>query len=157
MSWYQILTLAISLLTLFGFGAIMKHFWDDRHTKKLADSEQQKQLKKEQRQAEIREVVQQELAPLKTTMNEVLQQAAKSEKGTVTLLRDQMKMLLDICATRGWAGHSDKANYAELYATYSDLGGNHFKEYVDEWKKEMDGLPGKPGEEKLPKQTPEEK
>ena len=29
----------------------------------------------------------------------------------------------------------------ELYNTYAKLGGNHFKEYVDAWKQELDELP----------------
>jgi len=29
----------------------------------------------------------------------------------------------------------------ELYNTYKSLGGNHFKEYVNAWKQELEDLP----------------
>lgn len=61
--------------------------------------------------------------------------------GTVTLLRDQMKQHKDLFVERGWASASDKANWHELYRNYGNLGGNHFKEYVDQWLEEVDSLP----------------
>ena len=91
MTWHDTLSLIISFLSLFGFGAIMKHFWDDRHAKRLADSEEEKKQRKEQRQSEIREVIQTELKPVNSGLDQIKQQLEKNTKGTVTLLRDQMK------------------------------------------------------------------
>lgn len=42
----------------------------------------------------------------------------------------------------------------ELYNTYSSLGGNHFREYVDAWRREMEELPiHKPTKGKTKKQV----
>lgn len=32
----------------------------------------------------------------------------------------------------------------ELYTTYGRLGGNHFREYIDQWKEEVNDLPLEP-------------
>lgn len=69
---------------------------------------------------------------------------ADNTKGTVTLLRNDMKKSLDYCKRQGYASAGDRANWHELYNTYGNLGGNHFKEYVDAWKQEFDELPTVP-------------
>ena len=60
-----------------------------------------------------------------------------------------MKHTLDECKKVGYASTSEKANWNELYSSYKKLGGNHFREYVDEWKKEMNQLPHQKGEQKM--------
>ena len=54
-----------------------------------------------------------------------------------------MKAALIDYRQQGYVSASDKANWTEMYNTYRDLGGNHFKEYVDAWKDEVDQLPRK--------------
>lgn len=34
-----------------------------------------------------------------------------------------------------------------MYQDYKNLGGNHFKEFVDQWKAEMNALPTGPDEQ----------
>jgi hypothetical protein len=50
------------------------------------------------------------------------------------LLRDRYREL-------GYASRNDKAAWNQLYNDYRDLGGNHFKEDVDQWKDEVNSLP----------------
>jgi hypothetical protein len=57
------------------------------------------------------------------------------------MLRDRMKAILDECRAAGYATTSTVANWHELYNTYKTLGGNHFREYVDAWKQELESLP----------------
>jgi hypothetical protein len=52
-----------------------------------------------------------------------------------------MKQARDHYMAQGYASASDVASWNELYNTYSKLGGNHFKEYVDAWKADVDKLP----------------
>jgi len=77
-------------------------------------------------------------------IEEIKVDLADNTKGTVTLLRNDMKKSLDYCKRQGYASASDRANWHELYNTYANLGGNHFKEYVDAWKEEFDELPAVP-------------
>ena len=68
---------------------------------------------------------------------------SEDRKGTVTLLRDRMKSSMDEYKQKGYANDADRANWNELYKTYKSLGGNHFKEYVNQWKETVDNLPTK--------------
>lgn len=77
-------------------------------------------------------------------IEEMKSDLADNTKGTVTLLRNDMKKSLDYCKKQGYTSTSDRANWHELYNTYGNLGGNHFKEFVNAWKEEFDDLPSIP-------------
>lgn len=81
------------------------------------------------------------IAPIKEKINMIEDITNKNKEGTITLLRNEMKMLMDDYKSRGYASNTDKANWNQLYNTYKKLGGNHFKEYVDQWKHTVDELP----------------
>ena len=61
MEWYQILSLVVSavvsILTLLGFGTVTKFYWEDKHKKKLEETEEVKKRKKEERHKEITDAV----------------------------------------------------------------------------------------------------
>ena len=139
--WIQILTLVISALSLLGFGVVMRLFWEDKHAKKRENSEEAKRRAKAEKQAETREVLREEIRPLMITIDEIKATTSMTSVGTLTLLRDRMKSSLNGYRKQGWASSSDKANWFELYNTYKDMGGNHFKEYVDQWKQEIENIP----------------
>jgi len=141
LTWYQIASTIISILSLLGFGVVMKFFWEDQRAKRIQNSEEAKKRAKAEKQAETREVFREEVQPLIETMDQIKALAMITSTGTITLLRDRMKSALNFCKIQGWASSSDKANWFELYNTYKTLGGNHFKEYVDQWKQEMESLP----------------
>ena len=96
----------------------------------------------------VREVFKQEVHPINVKLDsiskeieEIKHDLADNTVGTVTILRDRMKAILDDCRDAGFASTSTKGNWHELYSTYKSLGGNHFKEYVDAWKEELEELP----------------
>lgn len=136
MEWYQLATTIISALSLLGFGVVAKYFWEDKHARKVQNTEEAKHRAKAERQAEILEVMQ----PTIITIDEIKATTSMTSVGTLTLLRDRMKSSLNCYRTQGWACSSDKANWFELYNTYKNMGGNHFKEYVDQWKQEIESL-----------------
>ena len=137
MQWYQIISLIISALSLLGFGTVMKTLITERHERKKQETKEAKELAKKEKQEEIREVIKDELAPLKRSLDTLEVNLDKNTKGSVTLLRNDMKTSLDMCRKQHYATATDKANWNELYNAYTELGGNHFKEYVDQWKEEM--------------------
>lgn len=55
-----------------------------------------------------------------------------------------MKNMRDKCKKQGYADVGDKATFIELYNHYAKMGGNHFIEYVDTWKTEVENLPLEP-------------
>lgn len=138
---FNIISLAISILTLFGFGVVMKHFWDDRHERKKAETQAEKDRLKAERQAEIREVIKEEVKDIKDGVDKANDKLVVNTEGTITLLRDRMKSALNDCRKKHFATSSDKANWHDLYNSYATLGGNHFREYVDQWKTEIDNMP----------------
>lgn len=146
----SIITITISTLTLLGLGVIMKNFWDDRHDEVKASKAAKREKAKKARQDEIREVIRQEIKPLQDAINDVDQKVGDVQKDVkklrasmVTIDRIVMKMALDGYEKQGYTSSSDRAAWKELYDNYEDLGGNHFKEYVGEWKTRLEALPKK--------------
>lgn len=143
MQWYQIVSLIVSILSLLGFGTVMKTLITERHERKKQETEEARALAKQEKQDEIREVIKEELKPVVKRLDILSEDLEKNTKGGVTLLRDAMKNSLDTCRHQHYTRASDRANFNELYKAYEELGGNHFKEYVDQWKIEMESFPTK--------------
>lgn len=162
---FSLASLIIALLTLLGIGGVMKHFWDDKHQKREENKQEAKERAKKERQEEIKEVVlevfqalitpqmaalSKEITEIKTEVAEIKKEIAELKEGQrlskeneIRLDRIIMKITLDIYIRQGYISTSDRAAWKEIYDVYKDLGGNHFKEYVDEWKKAIYNLPTK--------------
>lgn len=59
---------------------------------------------------ELRDIIHDEIIPLSASIEEVKHNLALNTTGTVTLLRDRMKAILDECVEKGFAPVSVKAN-----------------------------------------------
>lgn len=110
----------------------------------LAEQKKQEELKKlEQQKKEeaFRKIVQFEVAPLEKRMENIEKNTKNSLAADVLALRCDMKSLRDRVKKQGHADIGDKATMKELYTKYKALGGNNFKEYVDQWVEDIDALP----------------
>lgn len=94
------------------------------------------------------EIVKNSIKPLEDRigiMNEKVDSIQKDRKlerdATVVTMRIKMMELRDIYVSRGYCDSHEKATWDELYNRYKDLGGNHFLEYVNQYKKEIHDLP----------------
>ena len=141
----------VSLAVLFGVGVYFTERARHKAGKKNQKEDDEEARKKAAYKEELRTVIREENKPLENKIEkldknvvEMKGDLANNTVGTVTLLRDRMKAILDDCRDKGYASPSTKANWHELYTTYGNLGGNHFKEYVDQWKKTLDDLPDNP-------------
>ena len=146
----SIMGIVVSILTLLGLGVVMKNFWDDKHAEAQASKVEEKEKAKKERQDEIREVIQEEIKPLQDAITDVDKKVGDVQKDVrklrvsmVTIDRIVMKIALDGYERQGYTSASDRAAWKELYDNYEDLGGNHFKEYVGEWKMRLEALPKK--------------
>ena len=143
----SICALVVSILTLCGFGVYMSLHTKRRFDKKQKELDEIEALKEKKRTEELMRLINASLdtrlTPIANDVNLIKGNLALNTEGTVTILRNDMKKSLDFYKDRGWASANDKANWMELYTTYGKLGGNHFKEYVDQWRKELEGLPPK--------------
>lgn len=150
-TWLSIVIAVIglcgTLLGILGVTAYASERFKYKAKKKNKAEEDEERRKTEQIRQDlknaIREVVKEEIKPLSEQINLLTKNLADNTAGTVTLLRDSMKAALIDYRQQGYVSASDKANWTEMYNTYRDLGGNHFKEYVDAWKDEVDQLPRK--------------
>lgn len=149
---YALFTTIVSgaLSTLVGLlikNAAQKKF--DAQAKKTQEYEELKhKQRKEERKKEISEVVDEALIPVIDRIDDIdkkvdnIQKDRQKEKdATVVTMRIKMMELRDVYVKRGWCDSHEKATWNELYNRYRDLGGNHFLEYVDNYKKEIEKLP----------------
>ena len=141
----SIIALVVSVLTLCGFGVYMSLHTKKRFEKKEAQRLEAERLRDEANNAALMKLIgaalDAKITPIATDVSTIKCNLSLNTEGTVTLLRNDMKKALDFYKERGWASSNDKAAWMELYNTYGNLGGNHFKEYVDGWKHELKELP----------------
>ena len=104
--------------------------------KKEKDAQEAKE-KEEQWRNEVRNLI----APVAVEVTEIKRDLDEDKEATILNLRCQMKSILDKCRKEGFIDHGDKATFNELYNKYTKMGGNHFIEFVDEWKDEIEELP----------------
>lgn len=163
MTTFQMVTtivgLVLSFLTILGLGTLSKNFWDDRREKAKASKAEAIEEAARKRKAEIREVLVEELLVVKEDLRSQITNLDKDighikdgianlqiavDRLQVSLVRVDrilMKSNLDAYKEQGYASDSDRAAWNELYQDYKELGGNHFKEYVNEWRSTIESLP----------------
>lgn len=95
------------------------------------------------REVESAETLQKALSPIDEKLDKISASLENNTAGTVTLLRETMKQTRDQYGAQNYVSSSDCASWHELYNTYKKLGGNHFAEYVDAWKDDVDQLRAK--------------
>lgn len=147
--WLQIVIAVFGLIgTVFGICGLtayinerMKHKASRLNQLEDARAEEIEQMRQEHYLNSLRSIIREENASIKADISEIKSNLALNTKGTVTILRNDMKKSLDVCKEKGFASSSDIANWKELYKVYGELGGNHFAEFVDAWKKELESLP----------------
>lgn len=81
------------------------------------------------------------IQPLIEKLDQIQEELKLNKAATTTSLRTDLMLLRDRYRELGYASRNDKAAWNQLYNDYRDLGGNHFKEYVDQWKDEVNSLP----------------
>lgn len=146
-----IITTVISLTVKW---SIQKHL--DKKDEQMEQLEQYKHdQRKKERQQEMTEIVKASIEPVIKRIDEVddkvtiIQSDRKLEREATTVtMRVKMMELRDVYVKRGYCDSHEKATWDELYHRYKNLGGNHFLEYVDQYKEEIHNLP-----DKLPEKT----
>ena len=158
MEWYNVLVLILgittSVLGIFGISAYinerMKHKANKKNkseetieAKKLEEQNKLRELEHQEYIEELSQIINNAIEPLAKDICEIKADLARNTHGEAVSLRTDMKQLVDSYKDRGYASAGDRANWIELYNTYNELGGNHFREYVDGWKEELQNLPFK--------------
>lgn len=143
--WLQIISVIAgivgTLLGIFGISAYINERMKHKATRKNQEEDEIAELKHQKHLEELRAIIREENKDIKDDISSIKDNLALNTKGTVTILRNDMKKSLDYCKKQGYVSRSDKINWNELYSTYGELGGNHFKEFVNGWKEELEELP----------------
>ena len=143
--WLQIISVIAgivgTLLGIFGISAYINERMKHKATRKNQEEDEIAELKHQKHLEELRAIIREENKDMKNDISSIKDNLALNTKGTVTILRNDMKKSLDYCKKQGYVSRSDKINWNELYSTYGELGGNHFKEFVNGWKEELEELP----------------
>ena len=125
----------VSTIVTTSVGLVVKKSVEKRFDRKEAARTELEKLQEEKRRQERREDVLQtlheELKPLIDKVDNMQKALNLDVEGTVTQLREFMKLSRDRFVEQGYISASDYASWHELYSTYKKLGGNHFREYVD--------------------------
>ena len=147
-TWLQIVSVIAGILGtvlgIFGISAYTSERMKHRAAKRNHEEDELEQLKEKQRLDALRAVIREENQGIAADIASIKENLVLNTKGTVTILRNDMKKSLDYCKRQGYVSRSDKINWNELYNTYGELGGNHFKEFVNGWKEELEELPVEP-------------
>lgn len=140
--------LAWILAAISGLGLIsmsIKEIWSYRLKKKIKEVEDRndnaEKYLNSQKLEKTREIMREEIQPLMKEVDKIEQDLSIDKQATIASIRNEMYNLWKKCEERQTASVTEKANWNELYDAYTKLGGNHFKEYVNQWKNGMDELP----------------
>lgn len=117
---------------------------EDKERLRELERERKEQLEKEEdlkRQLEWEQKIYNLIEPIDKKIDEIKAELAENKEATITSLRAHMKSLRDQYIAQGFADGADKATWRGLYKQYSDMGGNHFKEYVNGWRDDIEDLP----------------
>ena len=152
MAWYEILSIVVSvvvsILSLFGFGTVMKFYWEDKHKKKEEQSEEAKKKKKEERHKEIIDAVSEFFDPYAkkvfASIENFNNRLDRAEKCDQAILRNSLMNIYYACNEKGYRTEDDSKNYREMHDAYHAIGGNSFIDNdVSQW---FNDLPLKPND-----------
>lgn len=97
--------------------------------------------REQERRDNFKAIAEEVVAPLKKELADVKAVVELDKEATVVSIRSTLKARRDAYMSQGYADIGDKATWNELYEKYGNLGGNHFHEYVDLWKEDVNNLP----------------
>lgn len=126
MTTYQILSIILSILSLFGLGTASSLVWKDIHDKKVQNSEKKLNESKRERQEEIKSVLQEELAPLKEKEDKIEGSIHSLENSLRCTLRDRLLEQYKTCSKSGYRTTEESLNWEQMYEAYDKLKGNSF-------------------------------
>ena len=137
MTWYQIVSLIISVLSLSTLSGLL---WKTFYDKKMAESDHMKKLKKEERLEELRKMIADQVLPIVETIGQVKEKLDQVGDGTLSSLRNDILKCYYDCLAKGYRNDFDYENLHDLYTSYDGLNGNSF---VADIVKRFDELPTK--------------
>ena len=127
----QIITTIVSILSVIGVGTILPMLVADRLEKKKQQSTEAKEKLRLERQTQIREVVRDEISPLKDDVKNLKKDIESLQKtdvlqrqGLQATLRDRLYELYEECSQKHFTTMSQRDNFENMYQKYHALYAN---------------------------------
>ena len=132
------ITIVSFIITLTAFPTLVGIFWKEIFQNRKEKSAEAKKKRREELQASVREVIQEELKPVDESIKRLDKKVELVADGTVSSLRNDIKDCFYKCSEKGFRSDYDYKNIHSLYASYKNLGGNSF---IDDIIHRFDALP----------------
>ena len=147
----NVITIVISIIGVLGVNGIAAHYWNkyfhNKDEKETSDTLKIKAQEKKERQDEIKEVLEEQLAPIQKSLDDLKLDNTLNKKGLQAVLRDRLYTLYkyvteDRCEgdiNKAYSTTEEKQNFENMYQNYHSLGVNgvmdtiyeHFMELPD--------------------------
>lgn len=121
MNTYQIINLVVSILSLLGFGTLFKILITEQHEKKKSQTAEAKARAKKEKQEEMREVVREEIKPVKEELAQIKESNILEREALQASLRDRLYAIYSNCALRGYTTKEDRDNFDNIYKSYHKI------------------------------------
>ena len=123
MEWLQIVSIIAGIL---GVSSLFSMIWKDLHDKAKKKNEEHNEEKEQKRRQAIKEIIQEEIKPIKDTMEIIQDNLKKVSDGTLSSLRNDLLKCYYECLAKGYRTCNDSENFNDMFESYSSLGGNSF-------------------------------
>lgn len=124
MEWYQVVPIVVSVLTLLGVGSFFSLLWKERFEKRKTETAQEKERIKKEKQEEMREVIREEIKPLKEDIEQFKELDELQRKSIQAILRDRLYELSSAASKKGYTTLNERENFENMYVQYHKLGKN---------------------------------
>lgn len=116
----QIIQLVLSFLSLPAIGLILTDFYKGWKS----NTAKAKAARKKESQDVIREVISEEIKPLKEDIANLKETDELQRSGLQAVLRDRLYRLNKDCVGKGYTTQEDRDNFENMYDKYHTLGAN---------------------------------
>lgn len=101
-----------------------------------------------ERKKEVKDIITESIKPLAehienidNKLDQLKAENTLENKATTVMMRLKLMEWHDIYMSRGYCDSKERSTWEELFIKYTELGGNHFREYMDEIRKDIQNLP----------------
>lgn len=126
--WVDILIAIVgaigTILGVFGITTYINKRMEHKAEQKNKEEERIAELKREGYKAELKEIIDDALLPVKEDLSEVKEDLTLVKKGTQSTCRNDLEEMYAIAEKQGFCSNEDKQKFESTYQAYHSLGQN---------------------------------
>jgi hypothetical protein len=124
--WKLIVSIVSLIISCLGIPTLATLLVTDIHNKRKENSQQAKDVKKKELMDGVKEVVKEEIQPIKDDIKDIKLKVELSSAGTLASLRNDLLDCYYECCNKGYRTADDIKNWQDMLEAYHNLGGNSF-------------------------------